>query len=162
MALKRLQKEYKEYNEEVNNLYSIEIDKNNIFKWNILIFGPMDTIFEGGIFKCCMEFPKTYPNMPPTFKFITLFPHPNIYTNGDICISILHNGQDEFNYEKNFERWTPSHSVNSIIMSIISLLTAPNFESAANIDAALLWQKSYEEYKKKIYKIVAETQNILI
>jgi len=162
MALKRLQKEYKQYLEDVNNLYSIEVDDRNFYKWNILIFGPLETIFEGGIFKCIIEFPKTYPNAPPVFKFKTIFPHPNIYPDGNICISILHPGQDEFNYERMSERWTPSHSVNSIIMSIISLLTTPNFESAANIDASLLWQKSYEEYKKQIYKIVAETQKNLI
>jgi len=158
MAIKRLQTEYKHYLSDVNSLYSIEIDDKNIYKWNVLIFGPLETIFEGGIFKCQFEFCKNYPNVPPIFKFNTIFPHPNIYTDGKVCISILHNGLDEFNYEKMNERWTPSQSVHTILMSIISLLSTPNFESAANIDAALLWQKSYEDYKKQIYKVVSETQ----
>ena len=37
-------------------------------------------------------------------------------------------------------------------MSLISLLTEPNFESPANVDASRLWQDDYNEYKKIIYK----------
>ena len=85
--------------------------------------------------------------------------HPNIYPNGKVCISILHEGKDEYNYESIGERWNPSHSVSSILMSIISMLGSPNFESPANIDASKLWKENYNEYKKNIYKIVASTQN---
>jgi ubiquitin-protein ligase len=158
MALKRLRFEYNQYLKDINNFYSIEINENNFYIWNITLFGPIDTIFDGGIFKCEIKFPETYPNTPPQFKFLTQFPHPNIYQDGRICISILHEGYDEFNYENINERWNPSHSVNSIIMSIISLLSSPNLESPANVEASLLWKKSFNEYKKAIYHIIAKTQ----
>ena len=35
------------------------------------------------------------------------------------------------------ERWKPIHSIESILMSVISMLSAPNFESPANVDAAV-------------------------
>ncbi len=47
---------------------------------------------------------------------------------------------------------------NTILISIISVLSNPNFESVANVDASNLWKNNYEEYKKIIYQIVSNTQ----
>jgi len=156
MAFKRLQGEYKQSKLEPNYFYSIEPNEDNFFIWNILLIGPADTIFEGGIFKCQLTFPKEYPNKAPTFKFIDNLFHPNVYKNGHICISILHEGTDIYGYENNSERWSPLQNVNSILMSIISLLPEPNFESPANVDASILWKNNYNEYKKKIYKFISQ------
>jgi ubiquitin-conjugating enzyme E2 G1 len=157
MALKRLQMELTEHYRDPNYYYSIEPDYNNFLKWNILLLGPTDTIFEGGIFKCELVFSKEYPNKPPAFKFITNIPHPNIYPDGKICISILHQGIDQYGYEDISERWSPSQSVNSIILSVLSLLSSPNFESPANVDASRMWQDNFNLYKKEIYKIVSQS-----
>ena len=156
MAIKRLQIEYKQIIDEPSEFYSIAINPTNFLKWNILILGPSDTIFEGGIFNCSIEFSKNYPNKAPVFKFTNNMFHPNIYPDGKICISILHEGEDIFGYENINERWNPSHSVNSIILSIISILSEPNFESPANVDASKLWKEDYNEYKKIIYKLIAK------
>lgn len=157
MAMKRLQMELKQQINEPNYYYSIEVDEKNFMKWNILLLGPADTIFEGGIFRCQIEFPKEYPNKPPSFKFIDKLYHPNIYPDGKVCISILHEGEDQYGYEHISERWNPSHSVNSILMSILSMLTAPNFESPANVDASKLWRDDFDKYKMNIYKLIAKT-----
>lgn len=156
MALKRLQLEYKQQLRDPNYFYSINPDENNFLKWQILLLGPNDTIFEGGIFKCEIIFPKEYPNRPPEFKFLDNFFHPNIYKDGKVCISILHEGQDVYGYEHISERWNPSHSVNSILMSILSIIPEPNFDSPANVDASKLWRENFDEYKKIIYKMVAK------
>jgi ubiquitin-protein ligase len=164
MALKRLQNEYSEFIKEPNELFSISIDPKNFFIWNILIFGPEDTIFEGGVFNCKIEFTQNYPNKPPSFKFIDNIYHPNIYPDGKVCISILHEGVDVYGYEDISERWNPSHSVNSILMSIISILTEPNFESPANVDASKLWKENYNQYKKIIYNLIVKNDptNVII
>lgn len=155
MALKRLKLEYLQILKDPNYFYSIEPDENNFLKWNILLIGPSETIFEGAQIKCILEFSKEYPIKPPVFKFIDILFHPNIYPDGNVCISILHEGEDIYEYESLSERWNPSHSVESIIMSIISILNNPNFESPANIDASKLWQHDFNAYKKIIYKFVA-------
>ena len=105
-----------------------------------------------------MTFPKEYPNRPPELNFITNLYHPNIYKDGRVCISILHEGIDEFGYESVNERWNPSHSVSSIMISIISMLLDPNLESPANIDAGVLWRDNFETYKKNIYKHISLSQ----
>ena len=59
---------------------------------------------------------------PPLF-------HPNIYANGEVCISILHAPGDDPNaYETSAERWSPVQSVEKILLSVISML-AGSFSS---------------------------------
>ena len=157
MAFKRLQSELKDSIANPNYFYSISPDEDNFFKWNVLLIGPPETMFEGAIIKTEITFTPQYPNKPPQFKFITPVYHPNIYPDGKICISILHEGVDEFGYESVLERWTPLHSVDSILMSILSILSEPNFESPANVDASKLWRDDINEYKKIIYKMVAQS-----
>lgn len=60
--------------------------------------------------------------------------------NGDVCISILHEpGEDKYGYEKPEERWLPIHTVETIMISVISMLADPNGDSPANVDAAVSW-----------------------
>jgi ubiquitin-conjugating enzyme E2 G1 len=155
MAIKRLNIEYKQYLKEPSSHYSININENNMLNWKVLIFGPSETIYESGIFECEFFFPKEYPNKPPKFKFITNIVHPNIYSDGKVCISILHDGIDEFNYEDISERWNPSHSVNSILISILNILSEPNLESPANIDIGKMWRNDFPRYKRIIYEIIS-------
>lgn len=66
------------------------------------------------------------------FQFFT------VAKNGDVCISILHEpGEDKFGYEKPEERWLPIHTVETIMISVISMLADPNSDSPANVDAAV-------------------------
>lgn len=76
---------------------SVGLEGNSLYSWNISFAGPSDTLYEGGYFQALMKFPEDYPNSPPTFKFLTEMWHPNsnnytklVYTDGRVCISILH------------------------------------------------------------------------
>ncbi|KAH0557381.1 ubiquitin-conjugating enzyme E2 G1 [Cotesia glomerata] len=135
------------------------IDDNDIYRWEVLIIGPPDTLYEGGFFKAHLQFPKEYPLRPPRMKFITEIWHPNIEKNGDVCISILHEpGDDKWGYEKASERWLPVHTVETILISVISMLADPNDESPANVDAAKEWRESYSEFKRKVARCVRKSQ----
>lgn len=156
-GIKRLQQEFKQCNKDPNPFYSVDIVNNNLFEWDFIIFGPPDTLYEGGIFKGKMVFEQSYPMKPPSVKFISRFLHPNIYPDGRVCISILHEGVDQYQYEHVSERWNPSQGVNSIMLSIISMLSDPNPNSPANVDASKLFNDNYEEYKRIIYSDVSKT-----
>lgn len=155
MTIKRLRSELKEILKEPNSLYNIFPDNDNFLKWKFIIFGPKETIYEYGIFEGYLRFPKNYPLSPPNVSFKSRILHPNIYKNGKVCMSILHAGSDEYGYEKDSERWNPSHSVNSIMLSLISMLSDCNLESPANLDASKLFRDNYDEFKRKVYKDVA-------
>jgi ubiquitin-conjugating enzyme E2 G1 len=42
-------------------------------------------------------------------------------------------------YEHPEERWLPIHTVETILLSVISMLSDPNYQSPANIEAAVLF-----------------------
>lgn len=55
-----------------------------------------------------------------------------------------------------------THSqVETIMISIISMLSSPNDESPANIDAAKDWREDRELFKKKVGRIVRKSQEML-
>ena len=135
------------------------VDEGNVFEWEIMIMGPPDTHYEGGFFKASMKFPQDYPNMPPTLKITSDFWHPNVYPDGKVCISILHSpGEDSFGYENASERWLPIHTVESILISTISMLASPNLDSPANLDAAKEMRETPDIFKKKVGKCVRRSQ----
>ena len=154
MAFQRIRSEYNQYLNDINSNYIITLT-SNIYIWDVILLGPIDSIFECGIFNCKLIFSPEYPIKPPVFQFITKLPHPNIFDNGTICISILHEGVDVSEYEHISERWTPTNSINSILISILCVLIEPNLDSPANISITKLWKSDYDKYKKIIYKIIA-------
>ncbi|KAJ1678872.1 Ubiquitin-conjugating enzyme E2 15 [Spiromyces aspiralis] len=113
---------------------------------------------EEGIFRAILEFPQSYPLAPPTLKFITEMWHPNIYSDGKVCISILHSpGEDPLGYEQAAERWSPAQSVEKIMLSVISLLYTPDASSPANVDAALELRNDSKKYFKKVRRLARRT-----
>ncbi|MCI4394405.1 hypothetical protein PGIGA_G00168220 [Pangasianodon gigas] len=130
------------------------IDDNDLYRWEVLIIGPPDTLYEGGVFKAHLTFPKDYPLRPPKMKFITEIWHPNVDKNGDVCISILHEpGEDKYGYEKPEERWLPIHTVETIMISVISMLADPNGDSPANVDAAKEWREDRHACSVTIFRV---------
>ncbi|XP_065831120.1 ubiquitin-conjugating enzyme E2 G1-like [Oscarella lobularis] len=138
------------------------IDDDDLFKWEVLVIGPQETIYEGGFFKAHLNFPKDYPQRPPKMKFISEIWHPNIHADGEVCISILHEpGEDKYGYERAEERWLPVHTVETIMLSVISMLADPNDSSPANVDAAKQWRESRSEFKKRVKRCVRKSQENL-
>jgi ubiquitin-conjugating enzyme E2 G1 len=84
--------------------------------------------------------------------------HPNIHTDGKVCISILHAGDDPTGYESAAERWSPVHTVETIMISIISMLSSPNDESPANVDAAKQWREDPAGFKSRVARCVRKSQ----
>ena len=150
---KIIKKHYDKYIKDPIEYLNIE-EPTDIYKWNFALVAPKDTPWEDEIYNGIIEFPSNYPFSPPIIKFAPGLYHPNVYKDGKVCISILHEGKDQFNYEDISERWNPSHSVNSILMSILTILSTPNFESPANVDASIMWRNNWIEYKKIIYKVI--------
>lgn len=87
---------------------------DDLFHWEATIMGPVETPYEGGIFKLNIEFPASYPFKPPKVKFITAIYHPNINSSGGICLDILK------------DQWSPALTMSKVLLSICSLLNDPN------------------------------------
>ena len=48
-------------------------------------------------------------------------------------------------------------SPETILLSVISMLSSPNDESAANVDAAKMWREDVKEFRRRCRKIVRES-----
>eukprot|EP00037_Helgoeca_nana_P031990 m.411592 g.411592 ORF g.411592 m.411592 type:complete len:246 (+) comp28698_c0_seq1:193-930(+) len=131
-------------------------EDDDLFLWNVAIFGPPETIYTGGYFKAQLSFPKTYPFSPPEMKFVPSLFHPNVYADGKICISILHPpGDDAMSGELASERWSPAQRIRTILLSVISLLNEPNTSSPANVDASVAY-RAWKEGKSAMYQTRVE------
>jgi ubiquitin-conjugating enzyme E2 G1 len=47
------------------------------------------------------------------------------------------------------------------MVSIISMLSSPNDESPANVDAAKMWRESKDDFKKRVARCVRKSQECL-
>jgi len=159
---KLLQNSFKKIQSEPVEGIFVELNEENLHEWKVFIEGPKDTHYEGGIFQLAMKFPNDYPMSPPVVSFISSFWHPNVYPDGKVCISILHPpGHDEMSGELPGERWLPTQTVTTILLSIISLLSAPNTSSPANVDASVEWRKDNAAYKKRVGALIEKANKEL-
>uniref|UniRef100_A0A182P361 UBIQUITIN_CONJUGAT_2 domain-containing protein n=1 Tax=Anopheles epiroticus TaxID=199890 RepID=A0A182P361_9DIPT len=120
-AVRALSLEYKSLQEEPVEGFRVKLlNEDNLFEWEVAIFGPPDTLYQGGYFK-----------------------------NGDLCISILHPPVDDpQSGELPCERWNPTQNVRTILLSVISLLNEPNTYSPANVDASVMYRRWRDSHGK--------------
>ncbi|KAF8317902.1 ubiquitin-conjugating enzyme [Clavulina sp. PMI_390] len=136
------------------------VDDDNLLVWEIVLIGPADTLYEGGFFRAILTFPPEYPLLPPKMRFVTQMWHPNIYENGEVCISILHApGEDQWGYEAASERWLPIYTVETIMVSVTSLLSQdpPSLDSPANVDAAKQVREDLAGYRSKVRRLASQS-----
>ena len=142
--LKRLHQEYanmvnfsKKYHTDPtdeNACYYIDQDEPNYENFIVYLRGPKDTPYVGGIFKLEINISIQYPFAPPNVKFLTQIYHPNIDTNGSICLDILK------------DQWVPSLFLNHVILSISGLLDVPNPDDPLNVDVANEYKENYKKF----------------
>ena len=61
--------------------------------------GPGDSPYSGGVFFVLIHFPPDYPFKPPKVQFQTKVYHPNVNSQGSICLDILK------------EQWSPALTI---------------------------------------------------
>ncbi|XP_025254593.1 ubiquitin-conjugating enzyme E2 C isoform X3 [Theropithecus gelada] len=101
----------------------------------------MMSVYEDLRYKLSLEFPSGYPYNAPTVKFLTPCYHPNVDTQGNICLDILK------------DKWSALYDVRTILLSIQSLLGEPNIDSPLNTHAAELWKNptAFKKYLQETY-----------
>lgn len=139
----------------------IDVNEADIKRWTVglMVVNP-DSVFSGGYFKADMSFPSDYPYRPPTFRFQKpVIYHPNIYTDGRLCISILHApGEDEMSGEQASERWSPLQGAESVLRSVLLLLDTPEINSPANVDASVTYRDHRADYDSRARQMADQSR----
>jgi ubiquitin-conjugating enzyme E2 D len=137
MAAKRIKKELKEiYRDTPSNCSAAPVG-DDIFEWQAVLMGPVDSVYQGGVFHMRIRFPVDYPFKPPKVTFVTKIYHPNVNSNGGICLDILK------------DQWSPALTVSKVLLSISSLLTDPNPDDPLVPDIANLYMTCRTKYNER-------------
>lgn len=110
---------------------------NNFKVWEAGFPGPNIPLYKNSYFLVKMKFTQEYPFRPPHVTFKQKVFHPNVYTNGDICLSLF------------TTHWKASLNITHILVGLQQLLAEPNCASPANTTAARLF-KSKKKYEKAV------------
>lgn len=146
MAVLRLMSDLKTFHgDPPSGVSASPVSEDNVFEWDATIIGPEETAWEGGIFSLKLVFPANYPDGPPKVRFTCEMFHPNVYADGTLCLDIIQ------------DAWKPIYTVATILTSIQSLLTDPNPDSPANVDAAKLWREDKKLYNRRVRRTAAKT-----
>lgn len=137
MSAKRIAREMQDmHNSPVDNCTAGPINSQDMYEWQGTIIGPDKSPYEGGLFQLHIKFPLDYPFKPPTIRFLTKVYHPNINSDGVICLDILK------------DAWVPSLTIGKVLLSISSLLTDPNPKDPLVPDIARLYETNRAEFDR--------------
>jgi ubiquitin-conjugating enzyme E2 D/E len=140
MALRRIQKEAKEITKDSPaNISAGPISEDDMFNWKATILGPEDSPYKGGIFSLTIRFPSDYPFKPPKLTFITKIYHPNISSEGSICLDILKESA-----------WSPALTISKVLLSLCSLLTDPNPDDPLDSSKADIFKRDKTKYNENV------------
>ncbi|XAR68697.1 Ubiquitin--protein ligase [Bertholletia excelsa] len=161
MASKRILKELKDLQKDPPTSCSAGPVAEDMFHWQATIMGPSDSPYAGGVFLVSIHFPPDYPFKPPRYlvngtvivmprkeKVVHCWPkeiehvafktkvfHPNINSNGSICLDILK------------EQWSPALTISKVLLSICSLLTDPNPDDPLVPEIAHMYKTDRAKYE---------------
>ena len=119
------------------NISLMQIKEDDNFNYKAVIIGPDFSPYENGIYYLSVQYPYDYPFKPPKCFFLTKIFHPNIDSDGKICLDILE------------KEWTPALTIPKVLLSISSLLSQPNFDEFFCPEIAKLYKKNKYEYYKQ-------------
>lgn len=111
-------------------------DKTNLLSFEVNLRGPIDTPYQGGIFRLKFNIDREYPMCPPKVKFLTKIYHPNINNDGSICLDLLKT------------TWCPAYDYSKILLTIYALLSEPNPNDPLEPEIASYYRNDFETYLK--------------
>ena len=97
-----------------------------------------DCLWKGGKYKFHFVFPAEYPIQPPKATCITPIYHPNIDTQGNVCLNLLR------------ADWKPVLNVYSVVVGCLCLFVEPNPNDPLNHEAAAVLRQNKTQFERNV------------
>lgn len=91
-----------------------------------------------------LYFSDNYPSTAPRCVFSPALPHPNIFPQGQVCLSLLNTD------------WKPAITMKQVLLGIQALLDEPNPKSPANDEWYKLYQHNRSKYVENVKAFAAK------
>jgi ubiquitin-conjugating enzyme E2 T len=111
------------------------VDDSNMMRLEAQIQGPQESPYQEGLYTLSLDIPDRYPFEPPRVRFLTPIYHPNIDSEGRICLDTLK--------MQPHGSWSPSVNINTLLLTIRVLMSNPNADDGLVPDIT-------EEYKRDV------------
>ncbi|KAJ4883466.1 Ubiquitin-conjugating enzyme E2 22 [Raphanus sativus] len=135
-VIKQLAKELKSLDESPPDGIKVLVNDEDFSQISADIEGPVGTPYENGLFRMKLALSHDFPHSPPKGYFMTKIFHPNVASNGEICVNTLK------------KDWNPSLGLRHVLSVVRCLLIEPFPESALNEQAGKMLLENYEEYAR--------------
>jgi len=114
-------------------------DSNDLMKFNVSIC-PDEGYWKSATYKFSFTIKPMYPHDAPKVKCETPIYHPNIDTDGNVCLNILR------------EDWKPILSISAVIYGLLYLLLEPNGNDPLNQEAAEVLRNNQPEFGRLVMR----------
>eukprot|EP00035_Acanthoeca_spectabilis_P020441 m.432942 g.432942 ORF g.432942 m.432942 type:complete len:184 (-) comp17507_c0_seq1:87-638(-) len=106
-------------------------------------YKPADGYWKGGKFFFDFKFSDAYPHKPPSVKCETNIYHPNIDTEGNICLNILR------------EDWNPVLNLQAIAFGLVLIFQDPGVEDPLNKEAAEVFRRDIKRFERNVKQSIS-------
>ena len=104
----------------------IEMINNNPRYSKIVMKGPIGTPYENGFYVFNVFMTKDYPLKAPLVKLMNKIYHPNIDSQGNICLNILKDDDSD--------GWQSAITLEKLAISLCQLLAGPNLDDPLDVN----------------------------
>ncbi|KAJ8078708.1 hypothetical protein PM082_012991 [Marasmius tenuissimus] len=133
-ALRRIQKELRDLNDNPIEGLRVEAKDDNLFEWSCAIVADSTSPYKGGTFLFTLTLPQNFPFKAPNVVFQTKIYHPGINEEGSICVPVL---RDE---------WKPSVSLSTVLSIIQEKVNNPSPDDPYEPEIAALLKNDKSKF----------------
>lgn len=142
---KLLIKEIQEMEQNLPLGCSVKFDDPNSLHDFLVLIGPDEGLYKGGVFTFHVQVPLEYNMCPPEVRCLTKLWHPNITEQGEICLSILRQNSVDGH------GWAPTRRMKDVVWGLYSLFDdLLNFEDPLNVEAAEQFRQDKEGFNTTV------------